>query len=422
MSDDYRRYDEQGVNPDHLADTNPMLAVREVPLPLWRRLVGLLSLLAAIALTVASAALLIMPASTPTPAPTAGVSDGSSENATPAEPTALPATPIPVEVAGGAATAEMLLAPTLSPEQIAALLAQPVTSAAVERGFTFVRNDANPFTVIPDRPRREITEYTVVSGDTMFTIAERFGLKPESLAWSNPRSIIGGLRPGMAITIPPTDGAVEQISNDRTIADLARGYSVDPYAIIDWESNGLQGATPDTVLLSGMNIFVPGGQAEQINWAPRVERSGGDASGAGGTISFELGDPGSCGPQPNPGGFGGWTRPLNGYSFTRGFASWHPGVDLAAPVGTPVSAALGGNVIFRGWNSYGYGYLIVLAHGPITTVYGHLSEIYVSCGQSVGPGTVIGAVGNTGNSSGPHLHFEIRFNDIETDPTSIMAF
>jgi murein DD-endopeptidase MepM/ murein hydrolase activator NlpD len=192
--------------------------------------------------------------------------------------------------------------------------------------------------------------------------------------------------------------------------------------IIDWEGNNLQGATPDTVLLSGMNIFVPGGQAEQISWAPRVERSGGDASGAGGTISFAVGDPGSCGQQPNPGGFGGWTRPVSGYSFTRGFTSFHTGVDLAASVGTPVSAALGGTVIFQGWNNWGYGYLIVLAHGPITTVYGHLSEIYVGCGQSVGPGTVIGAVGSTGNSSGPHLHFEIRFNDIPTDPTTVMAF
>ncbi len=414
MSEDF---DRQNTHTDHLADTNPMPALRELPLPLWRRLVGLISLLAAGALTVASAAILIMPASAPTPVP------ANATQAAATEPTTLPATPIPVEVMAGAATAEIVAAaPTLSPEQIAALLAQPVTPVAVESGFTFIRDTSDPFTIIPDRPRREITEYAVVAGDTMFTIAERFGLKPESLAWSNPRSIIGGLRPGMSITIPPTDGAVEQISNDRTIADLAEGYSVDPLVIIDWESNGLQGATPDTVLLSGMNIFVPGGQAEQINWAPRVERSGGDASGAGGTIAFELGDPGSCGPQPNPGGFGGWTRPLSGYSFTRGFASWHPGVDLAAPVGTPVTAALGGNVIFRGWNSYGYGYLIVLAHGPITTVYGHLSEIYVSCGQSVAPGTVIGGVGSTGNSSGPHLHFEVRFNDIETDPTTIMPF
>jgi murein DD-endopeptidase MepM/ murein hydrolase activator NlpD len=417
MSEDYNRHDEGDAYPDHLADTNPMPAVRELPLPLWRRLVGLLSLLAAVGLTFASAVILIMPASAPTPVPAVGTPNGASD-----VPTALPATPVPVDVQPDMTSQHLVAAPTLSPEQIAALLAQPVTPAAVASGFTFIRNDTNPFTIIPDRPRREITEYTVVAGDTMYTIAERFGIQPESLAWSNPRSIIGGLRPGMSITVPPADGAVEQISNDRTIADLAVGYSVDPFAIIDWESNGLQGATPDTVLLSGMNIFVPGGQAEQISWTPRVERSGGDASGTGGTISFAIGDPGSCGQQPNPGGFGGWIRPVGGYSFVQGFSGFHTGVDLAAPVGTPVSAALGGTVIFRGWNNWGYGYLIVLAHGPITTVYGHLSEIYVSCGQSVAPGTVIGGVGNTGNSSGPHLHFEIRFSDIPTDPTGTMAF
>ncbi|MBE0690682.1 MAG: M23 family metallopeptidase, partial [Anaerolineae bacterium] len=79
-------------------------------------------------------------------------------------------------------------------------------------------------------------------------------------------------------------------------------------------------------------------------------------------------------------------------------------------------------VIFRGWNSFGYGYAIVLAHGPFTTVYGHLSDINVSCGQSVSPGQVIGGSGNSGNSSGPHLHFEIRYNDIVQDPTTVMAF
>lgn len=412
MSEDFER-----IPPaDPMADTNPMAALRELPLPLWRRAVGLFSLLGAAALTIASAVIIAMPAAAPTPIP-------APETSTAISPTALPPTPIPVDVLASAATPEIIAAaPTISPEQIAEILAQPLAPAEVASGFTFVRDDTNPFTIVPDRPRREIIEYTVVRGDTMFTIAERFGLKPESLAWSNPRSIIGGLRPDMRITIPPTDGAVEQISNDRTIADLARGYRVDPYAIIDWESNGLQGATPDTVLLSGMIVFVPGGQAEQISWTPRVERSGGDGSGSGGTISFAVGDPGSCGQQPNPGGFGGWTRPLSGYSFTRGFTSFHTGVDLAASVGTPVTAALGGNVIFRGWNNWGYGYAIVLAHGPITTVYGHLSEIYVGCGQSVAPGTVIGAVGSTGNSSGPHLHFEVRFNDIPTDPTGIMAF
>ncbi|MEO0562443.1 MAG: M23 family metallopeptidase, partial [Chloroflexota bacterium] len=147
------------------------------------------------------------------------------------------------------------------------------------------------------------------------------------------------------------------------------------------------------------------------------------SSGAGGSfISFAPGDPGSCGRVANPGGGGFWTRPINNYTWIRGFTGFHTGVDLAASVGTPVLAAQGGTVIFAGWNNWGYGYTVVLAHGPFTTLYGHLSNINVGCGQSVGAGQVIGGVGNTGNSSGPHLHFEIRFNDIPEDPTTNISF
>jgi murein DD-endopeptidase MepM/ murein hydrolase activator NlpD len=415
---DPRDYDEREPA-DHLADTNPMQPVRlDTPLSGWRRALGCLSLLGALLFTVGSVAVWAIPAGQPLPPIMTSDATNPTEAVTPLPTSTDAMNGVPVTVTPDQTVAD----PTISPDVIAARLSQPPAPAQVSGGITFVRNTNNPFTLVPDRPRTEVIQYEVVSGDTMFSIAERFGIQPESIAWSNPRNIIGGLRPGMMLNIPPADGAVELIANDRTIADLAAGYGVDPFAIIDWESNGLLGASPDTLLRSGVSIFVPGGQAEQISWAPRVERSGGDQSGAGGTISFAPGEPGSCGQVANPGGFGSWTRPLSGYSWVRGFTSFHTGVDLSAPIGTPVLAALGGTVIFRGWNSFGYGYAVVLAHGPFTTVYGHLSEIYVGCGQSVSPGSVIAGTGNSGNSSGPHLHFEIRFNDIPSDPTGIMGF
>ncbi|HVO42916.1 MAG TPA: M23 family metallopeptidase, partial [Aggregatilineales bacterium] len=81
-----------------------------------------------------------------------------------------------------------------------------------------------------------------------------------------------------------------------------------------------------------------------------------------------------------------------------------------------------GTVIFAGWSDWGYGYSIVLAHGPLLTLYGHLSRIGVSCGQFVQRGAQIGAIGSTGNSSGPHLHFEIREGDTPVNPTKYLSF
>lgn len=94
----------------------------------------------------------------------------------------------------------------------------------------------------------------------------------------------------------------------------------------------------------------------------------------------------------------------------------HQGIDVAAGTGTPIAAASSGTVIVAGWNG-GYGQLVVVDHGGgVSTAYAHMSAMSVSVGQSVGQGTILGAVGSTGNSTGPHLHFEVRINGSATDP------
>lgn len=418
MSNEFESYEPL---PDHLADTGPSRPVQD-SLPLWRRLVGLFSILGAAGLTVATALLLI------TPEPTADVqlpvATTQPDNVQPTEQIVNPT--IEVDLSQNVALVNMN--PTADPALVASLLSTPIAPSESRNGIEIVRDTYNPFTVIPDRPRSEVIQYTVVEGDTIFTIAERFGLKPETIAWSNDRSIIGGLRPGRSINVLPVDGAYWTVAATETIQSIADRFGVDPYVIIDSEFNDLFGTTPETVLTSGTQVVVPGGEAEQISWNPTVQRDestsgGGGGGSSGGRIIFEPGDPGSCGWVDNPGGSGNWTNPMGGgYSWSRGFTSWHTGVDLAAPEGTPVRAANGGTVIFNGWNTYGYGYAIVLAHGPYTTLYGHLSNIYVGCGQWVDAGTIIGGVGTTGQSSGPHLHFEIRYNDVPQDPTFTMPF
>jgi len=134
--------------------------------------------------------------------------------------------------------------------------------------------------------------------------------------------------------------------------------------------------------------------------------------------------PGSCGTVQNPGGGAFWGRPMTpgSYTITRGYSGVHTGIDLAAPVGTPVFAANSGVVVFAGWSTFGYGNTVVLAHGPFLTLYGHLSQINVRCAQLVGVGQPIGGVGNTGNSTGPHLHFEIRDGFTPRDPSATVGF
>jgi murein DD-endopeptidase MepM/ murein hydrolase activator NlpD len=416
--------------PDHLADTGPARAVRanhQQPLEGWRRTVGCVSLIGAVALTLGAAALLLtMPNAAVIPLPAATQIVVVTSDAPTAQPER-PPTGAPNEPPRSLPPVSAL--PTIAPDELFSLLLTPVAPLDFERPADRIQITAplyEPFTIIPDRPRGEVIQYEVQAGDTIFRIAELFGLKPESIAWANERSIIGGLRPGQRINILPVDGVYYTVPRDETIQSIADRFRVEPYAIIDSEYNDLFGATPETLLPAGMRVVVPGGTAESIVWAPPVQRVGGDSTrgGAGGRIAFARGEPGSCGLVDNPGGGTGWVRPVaaGSYQWARGFTALHPGVDLAGAVGTPIFAANSGTVIFAGWNSYGYGYAVVLAHGAYTTVYGHLSAVNVSCGQFVNAGQVIGAMGATGNASGPHLHFEIRYNDVPQNPTTAIAF
>ena len=116
----------------------------------------------------------------------------------------------------------------------------------------------------------------------------------------------------------------------------------------------------------------------------------------------------------------GLIRPVSGVITSRYGARWgstHRGLDIAAPVGTIVAAAAGGTVVFSGWDDYGLGYCVKIDHGNgVQTVYGHCSQLYVTAGEYVSQGQAISAVGSTGNSTGPHLHLEIRLDGVARNP------
>lgn len=103
---------------------------------------------------------------------------------------------------------------------------------------------------------------------------------------------------------------------------------------------------------------------------------------------------------------------------TQGSHSGHVALDFGVPIGTPVKATLDGKVVYAGWNDQGYGNLVIVENGPYRVYFAHLSKIPVKVGEKVTAGTIIGYSGNTGNSTGPHLHYEVRKNGQPIDPTS----
>lgn len=104
---------------------------------------------------------------------------------------------------------------------------------------------------------------------------------------------------------------------------------------------------------------------------------------------------------------------------TQGYHTGHTALDLAVPVGTPVHSTETGRVVHAGWNDEGYGNLVIVENGPYRTYYAHLNDINVQVGDQVSAGTVVGLSGSTGNSTGPHLHYEVRLNGTAIDPTEL---
>lgn len=374
-------------------------------LPRRRRLLGWVFLLAAICLTCGAAYLVIS-----APPVTVASPVDVTEAATDATPTLLPETVIASDAT--AATDDLaspIEQPTISAAQILDLLATPPDLKAREQGLRY-----DPYTLITNRARSKMTSYIAQRGDTIDGIANRYGLKKESIAWCNDYRLALVLRPGDVVHIPPADGACHTVirTQSKDIRAIAAQYKIDdPYAIIDSPANELPDIAPETLLPSGARLFVPGGEGEIITWNAPVQQDG-----AGNVVAFDPGSPFSCGARS--GGGTRWVNPLPNGTYVRGYYAGHSGIDISAPTGTPIYAANGGPILYAGWNNWGYGITVVIGHGPWSTLYGHMSSRAVGCGQVVGAGQIIGYVGSTGNSSGPHLHFEIRYRNQPQDPAT----
>lgn len=362
------------------------------------------------------------------PAPTEAVRATATETDAPGTPTPTTTTaPAPTVIAQDVPSHDAL--PTAAAdEQMLALLTPVPRNGADDVSGSIARLNL-PFTEQIGRPQSTFVTYTVKQGDTLETIREQFGLGDIcTLVWSNERGAVSPLRPGNEIIVPPVDGVYAKIRDMTSIARLAEQTSVDPLDIINSPYNPvLAEAQPDSLLVEGLRIMIPNGNGGDCNiWGAKpslVSNGDGDggSSAASNTGTYNLW---GCTAQVQGGGFPA-LNPLGGvnYQFYQGFSPSHTGVDLSASPGTPIQAAGLGTVAYAGWNDYGYGRTVVIAHGTTFTLYAHLNSIAVQCGQQVNAGQVVGSVGNSGRSSGPHLHFEIRDANFQPlDPIYTIGF
>ncbi len=234
-----------------------------------------------------------------------------------------------------------------------------------------------------DRPKNStISRYVVKPGDTISSIATLFDVSQGTVLAANDLKKGAKLKPGQVLIILPVTGIKYTMKSGDTLASIAKRFGGDVAEIASY--NGLDEAT----VAVGDQIIVPNGE---------VPASPGTAPTSKSTVKSSR-------------SVGQYIAPLARYTRTQGIHGYN-GIDMGAPAGTPVLAAAGGEVVVAregGWNG-GYGSYVVITHdNGSQTLYSHMSQVSVYDGQRVAQGHVVGYVGSTGHSTGPHLHFEIR--------------
>jgi len=232
-----------------------------------------------------------------------------------------------------------------------------------------------------DKPKSStISRYVVREGDTLSGIANMFDVSINTIIWANELPRSGTIRPGQVLVILPITGVKYTVKSGDSLQSLAKQFHADAEEIKQY--NRIDS------LVVGAEILIPDGEAVQAVAAPKIKGTSPSAKVASGY----------------------YRHPLPGAVRTQGIHGFN-GVDLAASVGTPITAAAAGEVIISrssGWNS-GYGAYVVIRHDNGTqTLYAHASSVAVGVGEYVAQGQVVAYVGSTGKSTGPHLHFEVR--------------
>ncbi len=248
-----------------------------------------------------------------------------------------------------------------------------------------------------EKPRDKVLVYRVEKGDTISTIAQKYGISEDTIKWSN-NLANDDLSIGDELKILPVTGISHKVAKGETVYSIAKKYDTEPQKIVDFPFNDF--ANPETFsLVEGQMVIVPDGvkPSEQPTFRRQVYLAQGPV-----TITSS-----------------GFTWPAHG--IVSQFASWyHMAIDIAADIGTPVVAAHSGTIVKASAGTWdgGYGTSVMVDNGGgYVSNYAHLSAVNVSTGDPVVAGkTILGWIGMTGRTTGPHVHFEIRRNGSLVNP------
>jgi murein DD-endopeptidase MepM/ murein hydrolase activator NlpD len=282
-------------------------------------------------------------------------------------------------------------------ESLVDLSSPTATSESIIVGENVFQTD------ISEKPRDEILTYTVQKGDTISTVAKKFGISTDTIKWTNDLTS-DNLAIGDELKILPVSGISHKVTKGDTIYTIAKKYDTEAQKIADFPFNDF--ANPENfALVEGQMLIVPDG----IKPSERPTTPRRPTYYATGPVKQVAG--------------GGFTWPLRGG--VSQFASWyHMALDIMSDVGTPIVAAQSGTVTKVNVGSWdgGYGTNVMIDNGAgDSSLYAHMSSVNVSVGQQVvGGRTVVGWVGMTGRTTGPHLHFEIRKGGALVNPISYL--
>ena len=250
--------------------------------------------------------------------------------------------------------------------------------------------------------RNSIVYYTVKSGETISSIANAFGLNVNTILWANNLSERSLIRPGDKLTILPQNGVIYTVVKGDTVGKIARKYGIGENLLISENNLG-------NSIAIGQKIIIPGGRLITSTSVAANTTKTNNYTGI--SVIKDLVKAPAAKASDNS-----MLWPTVGHRITQYYSWSHTGLDIANKVGTPLYASAAGKVEFAGWSN-GYGYNVLINHGGgKKTRYAHASKLFVKAGQSVDRGENIAAMGSTGWSTGPHIHFEVIVNGVKYNP------